>query len=162
MLVFGSQAILGSYPDAPATLRTSIEVDVQPRNHPENTDRVDGNLGELSRFHETYGFYVHGVSIEAAVLPRQWEKRTLIVAVSDPLGSGQYSGLCLEAHDLAASKLVADRDKDRTFVVTLLAEDLIDPATLAERVFELPVSAERRETLARWIESVSAELHPTG
>lgn len=29
LLVFGSQAILGSYPDAPEALRASIEVDVQ-------------------------------------------------------------------------------------------------------------------------------------
>ena len=29
VIVFGSQAILGNYPDAPESLRTSIEVDMQ-------------------------------------------------------------------------------------------------------------------------------------
>ncbi|GEM_PF-890402 len=40
LLIFGSQAILGSYPDAPEALRTSIEVDVQARNRPEMTTCV--------------------------------------------------------------------------------------------------------------------------
>ena len=159
VLVFGSQAILGSYPDAPESLRTSIEVDIQPRNQPDNTDLVDGSLGELSMFHHTHGFYVHGVSIDAAVLPSGWESRTIAVAVADSLGRDRCMGFCLEAHDLAASKLVAARDKDRAFVVTLLVEGLIDPATLLERIAELPGSAERRASIAAWTASVSAELH---
>lgn len=109
LLIFGSQAILGSHPDAPESLRASIEVDVQPRNIPENTDKIDGALGELSMFHQTHGFYVHGVSIEAAVLPRGWEQRT--VAVGDLQGTRGHIGHCLEAHDLAASKLGAGRER---------------------------------------------------
>lgn len=70
LVVFGSQAILGQYPEAPPDLRASIEVDVQPLNHPERVDQIDGALGELSQFHATHGFYVHGVSLEAATLPR--------------------------------------------------------------------------------------------
>ena len=64
--IFGSQAILGSYPDAPPELRGSMEADVSPRNHPEAVDRIDGSLGELSQFHLTHGFYVHGLPIEEA------------------------------------------------------------------------------------------------
>jgi hypothetical protein len=56
--IFGSQAILGEFPDAPKSLRASIEVDVQPKNRLERTDHVDGSLGELSIFHQTHGFYV--------------------------------------------------------------------------------------------------------
>ena len=69
LLIFGSQAILGSYPDPPGAVAASIEVDVQALNYPEKTDAIDANLGELSRFHHTHGFYVHGVLIDAAVLP---------------------------------------------------------------------------------------------
>src|SRR5688572_31372722 len=57
--VFGSQAILGEHPDAPAGLRRSVEVDLAPRNFPERVDEIDGVLGELSLFHETHEFYVH-------------------------------------------------------------------------------------------------------
>ena len=51
--VFGSQAILGEFPDAPEALRASIEVDMQPKNRPEKADLVDGALGEMSQFYKT-------------------------------------------------------------------------------------------------------------
>jgi hypothetical protein len=157
LLIFGSQAILGSYPDAPESLRASIEVDVQSKNLPEMTDYIDGALGQDSQFHVTNGFYVHGVSIEAATLPKGWSERT--VTVSHPVGTRGCKGLCIEAHDLAASKLVAYREKDRVFVATLLIESLIDGATLLERVRTLPVNDDTRERLVRWVEVTFADIH---
>ena len=105
LLIFGSQAILGEHPSAPPGLRASIEVDVQPLNKPQAIEAIEGALGELSMFHETYGFYVHGVSIEAATLPAGWETRT--VEVLDAVGTRGNVGHCLESHDLAASKIPA-------------------------------------------------------
>jgi hypothetical protein len=69
--VFGSQSILGQFPDAPSALRMSAEIDVSPKAHPERVDAIDGALGELSAFHTAFGFYVHGVPIETATLPQQ-------------------------------------------------------------------------------------------
>jgi hypothetical protein len=160
LYVFGSQAILGSHPDAPWELRGSIEVDVQPKNHPEATDKIDGALGELSMFHSTHGFYVHGVSIESAMLPVGWENRT--IPVSDPLGTRGNTGHCLEAHDLAASKLFAYREKDRDFVRVLLAETLIDPDTLIARIRELPVETSRKDQMIRWVSRTEEELQSDG
>ena len=54
--IFGSQAILGEFPNASQELRTSIEMDVQPKNRPDKIDAIDGALGELSLFHQTHGF----------------------------------------------------------------------------------------------------------
>lgn len=96
-------------------------------------DVIDGNLGELSIFHRTFGFYVHGVSIEAAVLPSGWQKRAIEVCNENTRNN---TGWCAEAHDLAASKLVAFRDKDRDFVRTLIVEKLIAPAKLCRRCAE--------------------------
>jgi hypothetical protein len=73
--VFGSQAILGQYPDAPESLRQSAEADIAPVRAIDTVDIIDGNLGELSAFHSTFGFYVHGVSINAAVLA-DWVAKT--------------------------------------------------------------------------------------
>jgi hypothetical protein len=39
LLIIGSQAILGQFPNAPAELLVSMEADVAPRNHPERWDR---------------------------------------------------------------------------------------------------------------------------
>ena len=156
LLVFGSQAILGTFPEAPEDLRASIEVDVQAKNLSEMTDFIDGALGELSQFHATHGFYVHGVSIDSATLPIGWENRT--VAISSLQGTKGNIGHCLEAHDLAVSKLVANREKDRAFVTTLLVEKLIDGEMLMARVEALPVSAERRESIRRWVRLTLEDL----
>jgi len=48
----------------------SAEADVYPRNHPERADEIDAAIGELSRFHETHGYYAHGVSPKTAILRR--------------------------------------------------------------------------------------------
>lgn len=156
LLIFGSQAILGSHPHPPESLTASVEVDVQAFNMPEKTDLIDGNLGELSRFHQTHGFYVHGVSIDSATLPEGWRERT--VPVSDVRDTGGCTGHCLEAHDLAASKLVAFRDKDRTFVVTLLAEKLIDRETLLARIDMLPMEPAQKERLTIWVRRIVEDL----
>lgn len=154
--IFGSQAILGEYPEAPPELRGSIEVDVHPRNRPEAVDLIDGALGELSLFNATHGFYVHGVSIDAAVLPTGWQQRT--VAVVDAVSTGGNVGRCLEAHDLATSKLVAYREKDRDFVRVLIAEGLVEPDLLMDRIDLLPIEENRRESLRRWVEVTAREL----
>ena len=156
LLVFGSQAILGTWPDAPEGVRASIEVDVQAKNLPENTILIDGNVGEESQFHATHGFYVHGVSIESATLPDGWAART--VAVRDPHLTRGYTGHCLEAHDLAASKLAAYREKDLEFVALLLLEGLIDRDTLLNRIAVLPADAETKQRLARWVSAVADDI----
>ena len=78
--VFGSQSILGQFPNAPNALRQSAEADSAPRNHPERVDQIDSAIGELSQFHQTHGLYVHGVAIESATLPSDWQPRTVPVA----------------------------------------------------------------------------------
>jgi Nucleotidyltransferase of unknown function (DUF6036) len=128
--VFGSQAILGQYPES---LRQLAEADIAPVKAIDMVDVIDGNLGELSTFHGTFGFYVHGVSIEAAVLPTGWQKRAIEVRNENTRNN---TGWCVEAHDLAASKLVAFRDKDKDFVRTLLVEKLIDQRKLHRRVHQ--------------------------
>jgi len=153
--VFGSQAILATYPDAPVSLRRSVEVDVQPKNRPDQIDRVDGALGELSQFHETHGFYVHGVPIENVELPDGWRDRT--VKISNP-NTLDNTGYCLEAHDLAASKLAAFRQRDLDFVRILLVERLLDPETLIVRTRALPVHSEKQERLATWVSITQQDL----
>ncbi|MGQ0670668.1 MAG: DUF6036 family nucleotidyltransferase [Actinomycetota bacterium] len=142
--VFGSQSILGQYPEAPEAVRLSMEVDVDPKNRPELVDHIDGSLGEGSRFHETHGFYVHGVSIETAVLPRAWQGRTRPVRNANTWGA---AGFCLEAHDLAASKLAAWRDKDREFVRLLLRDRLVNRNRLVRFIGLLPLPEDRQAIL---------------
>lgn len=153
--VFGSQAILGQYPDAPEDLRTSIEVDIQPRNNPEAADAIDGALGEASVFHSTHGFYVHGLVMDPSEFPEGWQERA--IPVTNPQTDGN-TGWCLEAHDLAAGKLAAYREKDRAFVRTLLSEKLISGETLESRINALGIEEEDRDRLIEWLDTTLDEL----
>jgi hypothetical protein len=158
--VFGSQAILGQYPDAPESLRQSAEADIAPVNAVDMVDVIDANLGELSTFHDAYGFYVHGVSIDAAVLPVGWKDRAIAVRNDNTRNT---TGWCVEAHDLAVSKLVAFRDKDRAFVRVLLVESLIEPETLRLRISQLPkphrrVTPQLLDAIKEWVDGVVRDI----
>jgi len=147
-VVIGSQAILGSHPDAPRSLRKSVEGDTYPRDHPEKAIEVDGAIGELSPFHHEYGYYAHGVAPETATLPDGWEQRLVELQVNDQQGT---IGLCLEKHDLAFSKLAAGREKDFEFIHELLKHRLINRGKLL-RLIESVKDENLKRLLARnWV-----------
>ncbi len=155
LYVFGSQAILGQFPQADDQLRRSIEVDVSPKNKPNTVDRIDGALGENSAFHKTHGFYVHGVSIKTAPLPKGWKNRTS--KVQDYMDENKI-GWCLEVHDLAASKLIAFREKDRVFVRRLLVEKLVKLDTLKDRIHLIDSEKELKNRALGWVKSIGDEF----
>jgi hypothetical protein len=131
VVIVGSQSILGAFPDAPAELTRSVEADVFPKDDPRRSIVIDGAIGELSLFHETFGYYAHGVDESTAILPEGWKDR--LVKVETPATMGAV-GWCLEAHDLAVSKLAAGREKDLAFVGTMLRLNRVSPPLLRERL----------------------------
>ena len=131
IVVIGSQAVLGQFPDAPNAFRRSMEADLYPKNKPELADKVDGAIGEGSRFHEEYGYYAQGVAPDTATLPRGWQRRLVRIENSN---TGGYAGLCLEVHDLAISKYVAGREKDLEFTRELARHGMTDKRTLLKRL----------------------------
>lgn len=142
LVVVGSQAVLGQFPNAPDELLVSIEADVFSLRDPADSDLIDGSIGEGSPFHQTFGYYAHGVGAGTAVLPAGWRDRVVPVR-NENTGSG--TGLCLEVHDLAVSKLVAGREKDLSFVSGLLRHQMVEMATVEQRLTATPIAAERRE-----------------
>jgi hypothetical protein len=104
ILVIGSQAILGSYPDAPATMLRSVEADLVPLDAPELADLIDGTIGEGSPFHSTFGYYAQGVGLETAVLSPGWRDRLVPIRNDATRGA---TGWCLDPHDLVLAKLFA-------------------------------------------------------
>ncbi|AXI99718.1 hypothetical protein CYPRO_0432 [Cyclonatronum proteinivorum] len=155
LYIFGSQAILGEFPDAPEELRKSVEVDVVPVNKPDAVDKIDGALGENSPFHQMHGFYVHGVALETAVLPKGWKERTRVVR--DYLDKNNI-GYCVEAHDLAASKLIAFREKDTEFVRFLILRQMINPTVLHARIQLTQVDSVVRQRALTWTELIIESL----
>ena len=153
LIIIGSQAILGQYPNAPQSLLVSVEADVYPKNHPERADLIDGSIGEGSPFHETFGYYAQGVGEATATLPDGWKERLIAVRNDNTRGA---TGWCLEAHDLVVSKLVAGRDKDLLFAEEAVRHGLVNAAMLAERLRATAVAAELRPHVEQRIERLAA------
>ncbi len=150
IIVIGSQAILAQFPDAPAELLVSNEADVYPKNRPERSDLIDGSIGELSPFHQTFGYYAQGVEQGAAPLPLGWAER--LVPIRNPATRGA-TGWCLEVHDLVLSKYAAGREKDHRFNRAAAIHGLVDRAMLLERLPSLPVTDAMRERIWQHIEA---------
>lgn len=131
IIVIGSQAILGQFPEAPEEFLLSMEADIIPKNFPDKAELIDGSIGELSPFHNSFGYYAHGVSLNTAILPRHWQNRLVPIKNENTMG---IKGLCLEIHDLAISKLIANREKDIQYFNNLVKRNLVNFNTLLERL----------------------------
>ena len=154
IVVIGSQAILGQFPDAPSALLVSMEADLFPLHQPERADLIDGSIGEGSAFHELFGYYAQGVGERTAVLPRGWRDRLVSIVNANTQG---VTGLCLEVHDLAISKHVAGREKDVEFTRELAKHDMTDSQTLLARLKETNVSKELRAVIEARIRKDAAQ-----
>jgi hypothetical protein len=152
-VVIGSQAILGQFPDPPPELLVSAEADVLSTKSPAATDLIDGSIGEASPFHRTFGYYAHGVGEETATLPSGWKDR--LIPLRTP-GTRGATGLCLEVHDLAISKLVAGREKDLSYVGALLRHGLADGTVLASRLAITTISDDHRRLCAARLQRLTA------
>jgi len=155
-VVIGSQPILGSHPDAPRSLRKSVEGDTYPKNHPEKAIEVDGAIGELSPFHQQFGYYAHGIAPDTATLPDGWAQRLVEFQVNDSAGT---VGLCLEMHDLTFSKLAAGRDKDIKFIRELLKHRLISRGKLLRLIDTVKHEELKQDLLRNWTIATSKKSH---
>lgn len=155
IVVVGSQAILGQYPDAPAALLFSQEADIYPRRRPEKAIEIDGAMGDGSQFHETFGYYAHGVGPETTKAPRGWQDR--LVPVYVPLvvdQRAQATGWCMDAHDLVLAKLAAGRERDLDFALQAMSNAIVDPQELLDRVPNLPLDKRHQDHVRSLLESV--------
>lgn len=133
VLVIGSQAIHASIDFKLEEAERSIELDVSSLDDPDGlkADLIDGSIGELSMFQDTFGYYAQGVTPESATLPAGWRDR--LVSYLTP-GTNGVTALCLEPHDLWISKAVAGRPKDRDFCQALIDHSLVGKDLLRERL----------------------------
>jgi hypothetical protein len=153
LVIVGSQAILGQFPDAPESMLVSREADVYPRNRPEQGDEIEGALGDGSYFDATFGYYAHAVGPETAKVPAGWEERLVPISGEN---TGGATGWCLEVHDLLLSKCVAGRERDWEFAEEALRHGLADPDELRRRLGGMPLSAVEMEALRRTVDGVIA------
>ena len=164
VVVFGSQAILVGWEDAPADFRVTPEIDLLPGNAARwndaslakggltHDDEIDGLFGEGTPFEERFGFYVDGVDRTTAVLPEDWPSRAVYRTV------GSVTAVAPSPEDLLVSKLFAGRDKDRDYVrdyARLRGLDVVRVALLVRK-------ASADEARVRATLSLLHELVPPG
>ena len=133
-IVLGSQALLAAVPNLPYPLDQSMKLDLYPANNPSAANLIDGTIGEMSPFDQTFGYYAHGVGPETAVLPRGWRLRAIAVENEN---TGGARGVCLSPVDLAVSKLVGGREKDLKFVAAMVEMKLATEEEIRRAAGEL-------------------------
>ena len=148
VIIVGSQAILGTYPEyeLPILATRSLEIDVLPIADDNGetirlADLIVGVAGEFSPFELQHGFSIDGVDLTTSALPEGWRARLIKVQnenTAAPSGQPQYIGWCLDKEDLCVAKLCAFREKDRNFVDALIADGLVDPALIGNRIATVP------------------------
>lgn len=149
VVIVGSQAALGQFPDdLPHSVLLSREADVTALFDPtgEKALRINGAIGEDTRFDSTFGYYAEGVEPGLSQFPPGWKER--LVVVSTP-ATGVVTGLCPEIHDLAVAKLLAGRPKDVEWALALLQSGHVAAATLLERAAATEMRADQRSRIAR-------------
>lgn len=157
IVVIGSQAILGTVDEPPASMLFSMEADVYPLHDPAKAIEIEGSLGEGSLFQGMNGYYAHGVGPETAKAPAGWEER--LVRVEIPPRVGQDCGavaLCMDIPDLVLAKCVAGRDRDWEFARDALAADLVKIDELLRRIEDLPVAPSARSHIGGMLERLAS------
>ncbi|MCU0970051.1 MAG: hypothetical protein MUF03_14805 [Rubrivivax sp.] len=153
-VVIGSQSVVGAVDSPPPECTVSMEADLYPLHAPELADLIDGAIGELSMFHDHYGYYAQGVGPQTARLPAGWQQR--LVRLQTPATNGRVA-YCLDPTDLFVSKACAAREKDAAFNRALLAHGLVDLDTAVRRASMLEDAGEAQRAIA-WIRRLGASL----
>ena len=150
-VLVGSQAILLLLDEPPPDLLRSTEIDLYPALSPEKADLIDGAIGALSTFHDTFGYHADGVAPETASLPPDWMTRAVFSYVGD------ITAICPDLHDLAASKCAAGREKDADYIRVLLRHKLVKLDTLIERIGLLDVAGNNVQLITQWTQRRAKE-----
>jgi hypothetical protein len=146
-VIVGSQSILGSVDAPPPDCTLSMEADMYPLQAPELADLIDGAIGELSFFHDHFGYYAQGVGPETAHLPTGWQTRLVRLQSA---GTNGRVGYCLDPVDLFVSKACAGREKDAVFNRALLRHGTVTREQALLRAAHMPDPAEATRAQA-WI-----------
>lgn len=154
-VLIGSQAAHLQVADMPDVMQMSGELDIYPLRKPELSDLIDGAMGEGSPFHESFGYYAHGIGPETAKLPRGWQDRS--IRISAPSMQGAIA-IAPEIHDICASKAVAGRPKDYDYIDAAIQTKIVKPERLLKRIALIDtVPSGVRSAASSWVKSKVAK-----
>ena len=168
VFIIGSQSILLSWPDAPALLRTSGEIDAYPENakiweierkrlDPEDdaeaSEEISVLFGEGSKFHREHGFYIDGVDENTARLPADWTTRAIYKTVD--VDGKQVLAVAPCAEDVIVSKLARPSEKDKEFVEAYNAMRPLDRDVIVNRIGATRMEPELQQRAISYVRYLS-------
>jgi hypothetical protein len=155
VIVVGSQAALVGWPTPPEAMRNTPEIDLYVAhirqweeanssgwNYSDELlgeiahDEVTGVFGEGTPFHQSFGFFIDGVSPRTAALPEGWEKRAVFREVKNGNATIVAIAPCIE--DLAVAKIRRLADKDVAWIEACIAARGLDLQKVAEGIRTAP------------------------
>jgi len=149
-VLVGSNAIFAWHQHVPWGLMISREADIFASDvSDEEVERISDlleNIGHLSTFDDTHGYYADGIGPHTAILPDDWRERCR--QYSSP-ATGGVVAVVPHPDDIAASKLCAGREKDTDWVSAAHDAKLVNLDLVAKRIAELSgrTDAERAHML---------------
>ena len=161
IFIIGSQSILLKYPDAPALMRTSGEIDAYPGNAEEweadhadaiASEEINALFGIGSAFHQSFGFYIDGVDKNTAKFPTGWEERSTEKVFVD--GDKKIRVVAPSLEDLIVSKLHRLDPKDKEFVDASRRVQTLNIGLIKARLIESGAAPEIIENAIGFLESL--------
>jgi hypothetical protein len=145
-IIVGSHSLFAITDRVPTIVAQSIEADfLLAEGGRAAISKVNDELGVTSDFYDANGYYADGLGLATVVLVPGWKDR--LQPLTDE--QGQIVARCLEPHDAAVSKLMAGREKDFSFILALLDQQLISLETLIERAALIQKTPSARALLPR-------------
>lgn len=149
LVVLGSQALLGSFPEAwlPSAVSSGSRADLAfvDDSSARRSTAIDTGLGGSSYFQERFRVHARCTPLDPATLPVGWRERAVPYRFGEVGGS---AAVCLEPHDVVLSQMLTCRERAHELAAALLDAFLIVWQTLLGRVDELPVDQMQRDDVA--------------
>ena len=140
VIIVGSQSILLTWPDAPVVMKITPEIDIYPENYRdwearnpgfEASEEISVLFGEMSHFHERFGFYLDGVDENTARMPPDGLDHAETMEIDVYGRIAVIVCPCIE--DVIVSKLHRLVEKDVTFIKACAQARPLDRLRILDR-----------------------------
>lgn len=164
-VLVGSAVVLVRCRNIPGDMLLTPEADLYVPGVPDSedlSDALEASIGQGSSFHRQFGYYCDGVSPGTAVMPTDWEARTVLY---ESAGCPGVTAVVPDPDDLALSEVVAWRDKDKAWLKSGVRAKLFSLDTMTARLVRMPDRAPAKDEMMRrliWLAAAcaSSPTHP--
>lgn len=154
--LFGSQSVFLHLKERmPFDARASRETDIMTAyNSEDNAYLIADLFGEESDFDRMYDLTIDGVLDENLPLPQGWEDR--MVSYEYQISDERIVTIYVpDINDIATSKLIAHREKDREWLQAMYDSGYIDLQIIQQNVFKMIKDWDRAQYLDKLLQCIA-------